>query len=512
MADNTAIEWTEATWNPIAGCSVLSPGCAHCYAMPMAARIEKMMAALGKPTPYAGLTQPSKAGPVWNGRIAVASDETLTQPLRWKRPRRIFVNSMSDLFHEGVADETIDRIFAVMALCPQHTFQVLTKRAARMRAYMATPNRENIINGRVWSLLGTPRGRKIEHGGNWRAVLPLPNVWLGVSTEDQARADERIPHLLATPAAVRFISAEPLLGAIDLRCWLEVPTQIDQNFGRLRLLNDEERQDSAQYRLGIAHAGDLPYSDRLPPVPLDALCAPSDIAPPVALQPVHDISGGAVDREACAIRPASSTAPIEVSLAVEQTGKVGHGRSITGDGDALLSEYRAGSAGKPLPCNFPLDAGPTGAEPLADRGDGFSGAVGLSDGQLPCRAVSGHDTQTSTLDWVIAGGESGPRARPSHPDWFRSLRDQCAAAEVPFFFKQWGSWGPVDPTRKAECHAIGNDGSHYRMSDLAWPNGVRRGEAIRADFDKTRACTIYRVGKKAAGAELDGKLHREFPP
>ena len=132
MADKTGIEWTDATWNPIVGCSVVSPGCTHCYAMSMAARIEKM-------TPgshYAGLTDASKAGPVWNGRLALAPDHILTQPLRWQKPRRIFVNSMGDLFHEDVPDDWIDRVFAVMALAPQHTFQVLTKRAERMRNYL----------------------------------------------------------------------------------------------------------------------------------------------------------------------------------------------------------------------------------------------------------------------------------------------------------------------------------------------------------------------------------------
>ena len=134
MADKSKIEWTEATWNPIVGCSVVSPGCTNCYAMKMAARIEAM--AIGQttkngspglaPTHYAGTTQSSKAGPVWTGKVALAPDHILTQPLRWKRPRTIFVNSMGDLFHEDVPDEWIDRVFAIIALCPQHTFQVLT--------------------------------------------------------------------------------------------------------------------------------------------------------------------------------------------------------------------------------------------------------------------------------------------------------------------------------------------------------------------------------------------------
>ena len=125
------IEWTEATWNPIVGCSLVSPGCTNCYAMRMAARLERM----GQKR-YRGLTKPSKAGPVWTGKMRLV-EEALTLPLRRRKPTTWFVNSMSDLFHENVPDEWIDRVFAVMALCPQHTFQVLTKRSARMRAYLS---------------------------------------------------------------------------------------------------------------------------------------------------------------------------------------------------------------------------------------------------------------------------------------------------------------------------------------------------------------------------------------
>src|SRR5690606_2865902 len=231
MGDRSAIEWTEATWNPIVGCSVVSPGCTNCYAMKMPARIERMAAGAGKWTHYHGTTHARKASAVWTGRLTLAPDEILTAPLRWKRPRRVFVNSMSDLFHEAVPDEWIDRVFAVMALAPQHTFQALTKRSGRMREYM------NGIQSKIPFLGRMPLERihleaaaHMEGDGGFMDVLkdrgnvyslypdapwPLPNVWLGVSTEDQRRADERVPDLLATPAAVRFVSAEPLLGPID---------------------------------------------------------------------------------------------------------------------------------------------------------------------------------------------------------------------------------------------------------------------------------------------------------
>ena len=188
------IEWTRnddgtegKTWNPLAGCSIVSPGCTNCYAMRMAARIERMQPA----SHYKGLTKQVNGNPVWTGKIARAPDHIFTAPLKWRKPTRVFVNSMSDLFHEDVPDEWVDQIFAIMAQCPQHVFQILTKRPARMRAWCI----ENVL-------------------------LPLPNVWLGVSTEDQARADERIPLLLDTPAAVRFISAEPLLGPLDMAKYL----------------------------------------------------------------------------------------------------------------------------------------------------------------------------------------------------------------------------------------------------------------------------------------------------
>ncbi|TGQ95374.1 phage Gp37/Gp68 family protein [Mesorhizobium sp. M8A.F.Ca.ET.208.01.1.1] len=238
MADKSSIEWTDATWNPIVGCSVLSPGCTHCYAMKMAARIE----AMGSAKQYAGTTKKVNGNTVWTGKLALAPEHILTQPLRWARPRRIFVNSMGDLFHEDVPDEWIDRVFAVMALAPQHTFQVLTKRARRMREYMTrwpdgaarihhvkiaaidmffrskierkhwstSDDDYQVVNKRISAALGMV--------GNWTTYTlrwPLPNVWLGVSAERQQEADLRIPDLLATPAAIRFVSAEPLLGPID---------------------------------------------------------------------------------------------------------------------------------------------------------------------------------------------------------------------------------------------------------------------------------------------------------
>lgn len=195
MAENSKIEWTDATWNPVVGCSVHSAGCTNCYAMRMAARLE----AMGQPM-YQGLTKKTKGGAVWTGKVGPSSPAQVNKPLTWRKPRRIFVNSMSDLFHEDMPESAIAAAFNVMAQCPQHTFQVLTKRAAHMRAVMCGPKRHDLWSPRLWH----------------RSVLP--NMWLGTSVENRA-ALHRIDDLRTTPAAVRFISFEPLLedlGKIDL--------------------------------------------------------------------------------------------------------------------------------------------------------------------------------------------------------------------------------------------------------------------------------------------------------
>lgn len=188
MGDKTGIEWTDATWNPIRGCSRVSEGCRNCYAESVANRFK------GEGQPYEGLI--AKGGQ-WNGNIKFAS-HLLDQPLRWTRPRRIFVNSMSDLFHPNVGFDLVAAIFAVMHAASHHTYQILTKRPDRMLEYF-----------NHWKyIIGQPQ---------W--MLP-PNIWLGVSVEDQATADERIPLLLEAPANTCWISAEPLLGPLSIENYL----------------------------------------------------------------------------------------------------------------------------------------------------------------------------------------------------------------------------------------------------------------------------------------------------
>jgi len=403
MASNTKIEWTEATWNPIVGCSVVSPGCTNCYAMKMAARIERMAAGAGKWTHYNGTTQASKAGPVWTGRLTLAPDEILTAPLRWKRPRRIFVNSMSDLFHEAVPDEWIDRVFAVMALAPQHTFQVLTKRSGRMREYM------NGIQSKIPFLGRMPLERihleaaaHMEGDGGFMDVLkdrgnvyslyldapwPLPNVWLGVSTEDQRRADERVPDLLATQAAVRFVSAEPLLGPID--------------FSRIEPRGSEGELDSLR-ALKWQELWDTCWSPEV-----------TKVSPDEALESFLDWYN--------------------------------------------LSEFPSGLA-------------------------------------------------HPALDWIIVGGESGPGARPMHPDWARSIRDQCAAARVPFFFKQWGEWCPATSDFGVSGHRMPDTGEKFTW--IGWDGQTQNPSCDRLSMP---IMAIAQMGKRRAGRLLDGREHNDMP-
>ncbi|RHZ90397.1 phage Gp37/Gp68 family protein [Cereibacter sphaeroides] len=377
MAETSAIEWTDATWNPITGCTLASPGCQHCYAADLAAT------RLSQHPSRAGLTRRNAAGvAAWTGEVRL-NVQWLDSPLRWKRPRRIFVCAHADLFHEAVPDEWIDRVFAVMALAPQHTFQVLTKRAARMRGYVSKLDIYALEEADEWrdadhrvACDDDPNGSPAWHAQTaaledalsaartcLEAGKPLPNVWLGVSAEDQQRADERIPDLLATPAAVRFASLEPLLGPVVL-------TNIEAKAG----------------------------------------------------------------------------AGIDVFSALEYDG-----------------------------------------DPDEDAEFG-----------------------TSVLDWVIVGGESGPHARPMHPAWARSLRDQCTTAGVPFLFKQWGEWGHAAP-------APSGTRGKYAIASAPLGTDMFPTHVVPVDFYPRQfslfggASVMERVGKRAAGRRLDGRTWDEMP-
>lgn len=207
------IAWCDRTWNPVTGCTKVSAGCKHCYAELMAKRT------FGRLYDVVHDGYKEGGGKVYRTRRFTdvqCHPDRLDAPLRWRKPSRVFVNSMSDLFHEAVPDEFIDRMFAVMALAPQHTFQVLTKRPARMRAYL----RGAANDLRRWASAAVNVTQSPCAGHLEDSTYPLPNVWLGVSVEDQATADARIPLLLQTPAAVRFVSYEPALGPVALHEWL----------------------------------------------------------------------------------------------------------------------------------------------------------------------------------------------------------------------------------------------------------------------------------------------------
>lgn len=370
MSDNSAIEWTDATWSPTLGCTKVSPGCDNCYAIKTVHRLSfnpnpKIHEAAEGLTAY----RPGH-GVVWTGAVRTLPDR-LDLPLTWRKPRMIFVDSQSDLFHDHVPDEFIARVFAVMGATPRHTYQVLTKRHGRMRSLLSSDEFRRLVKDKHSEM---QLGGVVPYRPLVINVWPLPNVWLGVSVEDQKRADIRVPALLDTPAAVRWLSCEPLLGPVDVSFWFE---------------DDDAECTCTRYVVD--------YSD------------------PERFHPSN------IDRE----------------------------------------------------------DNPT------------------------CR-------MHHPLNWVVAGGESGPGARPMHPDWARSLRDQCTAAKVPYHFKQWGAWSGIEAgghsafdyvTDDDRCQVVDMQG---QVRGRPWP-----GWAIQ---DGTRdAAVMRRYSKKDAGRVLDGRTWDEFP-
>ena len=216
----TEIQWTDETWNVTTGCTKISPGCKNCYAE----RMTKRLKAMGNTKYAAGFDK------------VVCHPDTLEIPLRWKKPRRTFVDSMSDLFHEDVPDEFIDRAFAVMSLCPQHTFLVLTKRPERMAEYLSNRDWSDAAN---WAYDKFIRRLDRPLFLSGEIIPPLSNVHLGTTVENQAMAVERIPYLLGCPAAVRFLSCEPLLGPLDFSPGFDGPSDFDVWLGEERTINCE---------------------------------------------------------------------------------------------------------------------------------------------------------------------------------------------------------------------------------------------------------------------------------
>jgi protein gp37 len=408
----TKIEWTDEVWNPTTGCDRISPGCDNCYALGMAKRLKAMGQAK-----YQTDGDARTSGPGFG--IATHAD-ALTEPLRWKKPRKVFVNSMSDLFHARVPREFIARAFAVMAATPQHTYQILTKRpdrAARILTDLCTCGNGCVPGTHFRSAMewaATSHSPTyvpgLEHGIYHRTGWPLPNVWIGTSVENQKYADLRIPALVETPAAVRFLSCEPLLGPVDLTAWM--PT------GR------------------VSWRCQSPGCRRFSSGPLQQCCP---------------------------------------------------------------------------------DCGAEGLWTGSHTGNGRP--------------------NEQPIGWVIAGGESGPRARAVHPDWLRSLRDQAVAADVPFFFKQFGEWGPAPFIVRVCDPKVGWTGTEEELavakadSEARGATHVHTGNWIDEDGERRywlheighkpwslercglpeRHEPIRRWGKKRAGRELDGRTWDQFP-
>ncbi|MGE0363032.1 MAG: DUF5131 family protein [Vicinamibacterales bacterium] len=250
MNARTSIQWTERTWSPVRGCSRVSAGCTNCYAERIAYRFS------GPGLPYEGLATKVNGHAAWTGQIRYVTED-VALPLRWRRPSRIFVNSMSDLFHEGVTDDQLVELFAVMANSPTHTFQVLTKRPERMRAvlgrlrWMTGLAVVDIYGYRTMlarlPFLGDDPAQYWPRIDDGRPATPpkvleqfvAPNIWLGVSVENQATADQRIPLLLDTPAAIRFVSYEPALGPVDFTA-IGKTHESDPGFSALTWTPDDE--------------------------------------------------------------------------------------------------------------------------------------------------------------------------------------------------------------------------------------------------------------------------------
>lgn len=374
MADGSKISWTDATWNVITGCSVISPGCTNCYAMREAGegRVKNHESRVG-------LTAPSKAGPVWTGEVRF-NPYWLDVPLHWQRARRVFVCAHGDMFHDAVPVLWLDLMMAVMAMSPRHNFQILTKRAAGMRAYFETlPHRGDEVLKAIrdnWTGMSEAQAVAVA-----RLVIsgPLPNVWLGVTVEDQKRADERLGDLLAIPAAKHFASYEPALGPVD---WRRVKSDLG------------------------------------------------------------------------------------------------------------------------------------GHEGLGYRFDTLAGVIVRSDGSVVTQA-------TGRLDWIIAGGESGPNARPAHPEWFRVARDQCAATGVIFHFKQWGQWRhvPLPDGSALDLNSIGPGKTPIinvpaGQEAPAFKKGARLqvvGIEGAGTLGSPVALMLRCKSKAEAGHLLDGAEHLDFP-
>lgn len=453
LGDKTGIQWTDASWNPIVGCSVVSPGCTNCYAMKQAARL------LDRPgSHYHCTTQKVGGNAVWTGKVAMAPEHILTAPLRWSKPRRVFVNSMGDLFHEDVPDEWIDKVMAVMALADQHEFQVLTKRAERMREYgsdLQTPFRiakaidalsvqRSAGQEEIQPVNGYPGYFASSHGhiysekrGHRRKLKPdvgeqgHRRVQLHRKGKDSRRGDRLLVHriiletfvgpALSPDAQVRHFDGNPQNNAVANLRW-----------------GDQSKNWSDSKR----HGSHRRYS-KLEPWQVREIKERSEIArqSAEAIARVFDISATQIRNILTGKQWAVETPinwPLEncwLGVSVEDQRRADERIPILLDTPAAVRFVSA----EPMlgPVNFTriavsrMPSDPPGP-PDACSLDGLLGE------RWPLRYGSrvGPPDRVNRIDWTIIGGESGPGARPMDVDWVISIVEQCRGAGVACFVKQ----------------------------------------------------------------------------
>jgi len=510
VSDRTKIEWTDATWTPVKGCTRVSPGCGGpgqhggCYAEIMAARFSKP-GQWGEGLATIVTLPDGSKDHRWTGLIRFDERELL-KPLSWKKPRRIFVCSTADLFHEKVTDEQIDHVFAVMALCPQHIFQVLTKRPERMRAWandVQTPFR---IARAIDAIAAAPIG------------------------EEELRPISRYPGYIASSHGAIYSEKRG-------RRKLLSPDVGDQGHCRVTLYRNGVSSRELVHRLILETFSGPPPHPEAQGRHRDGNAENNYLS---------NLSWGGQD-ENWIDSKRHGTHRRYSKLSSEQVAEI-RNRHITGEtGEALAREFgvsatqiRNIAAGKqwsitpsikwPLPnvwkgtsvedqqranervphlLETPAVVRFLSCEPLLGPIDLTWIEFPNERGSTECYdALSLHlepgesfpdGTCDGVIDWVIVGGESGPGARPMHPDWARSLRDQCDAADVPFFFKQWGEWAPAQPwypTHPVSLPLLG-------LGPDGWSN---ESHVLIDDPDY-----VARLGKKAAGRLLDGVEHNGMP-
>ncbi len=418
----TKIEWTDEAWNPVTGCTKVSSGCEHCYAERMSKRLRGRC---GYPAddPFAVTLHPDR----------------LDQPLRWRKPRRVFVCSMGDLFHEDVPDEFIAEVWNIMRRCDQHIFQVLTKRPQRMADVVSRLRFDNRGAGRVW-LAEHPN----DHEGGWSLGVGhlgcsgLPWIWPGTSVEDQPAAIERLPHLFECPAAVRFVSCEPMLSHIDLTPWFGASYDPmyggEQTSGRSSLSGDPcrsypnrrggvrlEEIQKGRERHGKISPG--PGNEKRDSIPRAG--PPPDLAPSLWSN-TREPTDKPQRRQRKEQPPEQSRTRHAVSERETLDTCAGKRNNPQSTGRAEPNEQAHDTPGSSDPTP------PTGRAPTGRHSEGLQDC-------LPNGVEDRSRGQVVGISWCICGGESGPGARPCDIRWIRSIVQQCRAAEVPCFVKQLGA-------------------------------------------------------------------------